>query len=136
MLRTHDLMQIGEVARRSGLPLLEGPVGRAEAQGVRQGLLALADLVAGVDVEEPDRLEQLPRALAERSLDVGGRHRGVDHQRDVLLGDGVRREGGRLAQVDRVGDEQVEVDRAWPVPWPLAHPPELALDVEQRREQR
>ena len=40
-------------------------VGSPEAEGVRQRLPALADLVAGVDVEEPDRLEVLPRAFAQ-----------------------------------------------------------------------
>ena len=81
------------VAGGGRLALLEGAVRRPEAQGVGERLLALADLVAGVDVEEPDRLEQLARALAQRGLDVGRRDRGVDDERDVLLGDGVRREG-------------------------------------------
>ena len=91
-------------------PSLSVRSGGTEPQGVRQGLPALADLVPGVDVEEPDRLEQLTGALAQGCLHVRGGDGGVDHERDVLLGDRVRREGGRPAQVDGTADEQVEVD--------------------------
>src|SRR4051812_15955625 len=56
----------GGVARRARLLLGEGPVGRPEPQRERQRLVARADLVAGVDVEEPDRLEVLPCPLPER----------------------------------------------------------------------
>ena len=61
------------VAGGTRLVLGERAVGSPEAQGERQRLLALADLRPGVDVEEPDRLEQLPRALAQGRLDVRGR---------------------------------------------------------------
>ena len=72
----------GGVAGRCRLTLLEGPVERAESQGVGEGLLALADLVAGVDVEEPDRLEQLAGALAQGELDARCRDGGVDDDTD------------------------------------------------------
>ena len=51
--------------------------------------LPAPDLVAVVDVEQPDRLQQLARAFAQRGLDVGDRHRLVDDERDVLLGERV-----------------------------------------------
>ena len=79
------------VPRRGGLLDGQRPVGRAEAQRVRQGLLALADLLAGVDVEQPDGLQQFARPLAQRGLDLGGRDVRVDDQRDILRRD---REGG------------------------------------------
>ena len=41
----------------------------------------------------------------------------------------------RLVDGDAVDEEQIEVDRARPVARPLARPAELALDVEQGREE-
>ena len=61
------------VASGAGLLLGQGPVGSAEPQRERQRLVAGADLVAGVDVEEPDRLEESPapsRSAASTSAAV------------------------------------------------------------------
>ena len=83
-----------------GRGLLDGQraVGRAEPQRVRQRLLALADLLAAVDVEQPDGLQEFTRALAQRPLHLGGRDTGVDDQRHVLGG---HREGGDPRRLER-----------------------------------
>ena len=62
----------GDRGVASGARLLLGQraVGGAEPQREGQRLVAGLDLVAGVDVEEPDRLEVLPRALAQGRLDL------------------------------------------------------------------
>ena len=57
------------IAGRARLRLGESAVRGAEAQGEGQGLAALADLGAGVDVEEAHRLEQVAGTLAQRVLD-------------------------------------------------------------------
>ena len=44
-------------------------------------------LGAGVDVEQPHRLQQRAGALAQRGRHGRPRHGGVDHEGDVLLGD-------------------------------------------------
>src|SRR4051794_24361708 len=74
----------GGIASRAGLGLREGPVRRTEAQGERHGLLALADLRPGVDVEEAHRLHQLTCALAQRARQRGDREVEVDDESDVL----------------------------------------------------
>ena len=58
------------VAGRAGLVLGQRAVGGAEPQRQRQRLAALADLRTGVDVEQPDVLEQLARAVADRVDDA------------------------------------------------------------------
>ena len=47
--------------------------GRAQAQREGQRPAPAAHLLAGVDVEQPHVLEQLPAAVAQRRVDVGGR---------------------------------------------------------------
>jgi hypothetical protein len=64
----------------------EGAVGRAQPQRVGERALALPHLRAGVDVEQPQRLQQRAGAVAQRRLDLGGRHGGVDDQGDVDRG--------------------------------------------------
>ena len=64
------------VASRARLLLGQGAVGRAEPQREGQRLVAGLDLVAGVDVEEPDRLQVLPRSLAQGRLDLAPWSRG------------------------------------------------------------
>ena len=70
-----------------------------------------------------------------------------DDERRIELGERLERERAlvqprvgklepRLVEHEVVHQQQVEVDRARPVPRPLAHPAELALDLEQRREER
>ena len=68
----------GGVASRGGLLLGQGAVGRPEAQREGQRLAALADLLAGVDVEEPYGLAQRPGALPQRGRQLGRREVGVD----------------------------------------------------------
>src|SRR3954451_2347543 len=53
----------------------------------------------------------------------------------TLVQPGMRKLEARFVEHEAVHQEQVQVDRAWPVAWPLAHPAELALDLEQRREE-
>src|SRR5436190_15947587 len=62
----------------------EGPVGRAELEPERERLLALADLLAAVDVEQACLREELAAADLHRGLHLGGRHLLRDHHRDVL----------------------------------------------------
>ena len=50
------------VPRGAGLVFGECAVGGPEPQRQRQGFAALADLRTGVDVEQPDVLQQVPRA--------------------------------------------------------------------------
>ena len=65
--------------------VLESSVG-AEAQGERQGLLALTHLVAAIDVEQGDLLQEFTGPLHESGLHVCGSHRLVDDEGHVLLG--------------------------------------------------
>ena len=65
----------GRVARAVDLLGGQRAVRRAEPQRVGQRLRALPDLLAGVDVEQPHRLEQLAGALAQRRLDARPRAR-------------------------------------------------------------
>src|SRR5262249_38361166 len=69
----------GGVARRAGFVLGQRAIGGAESQCQRHRLATVADLRAGVDVEQPDVLEQFARAVAH----------GVDHRLrgDVLTDD-------------------------------------------------
>ncbi len=64
----------------------------------------------------------------------------------IELGERLEREGTlvqawmgqlepRLVELEAVHQQQVEVDRARAVSWPVAHPAELPLDLEQRREE-
>src|SRR3954452_15745573 len=65
----------GCVAGRGGLGRGEGSVRGAEPERVRQRLAVLADLGAGVDVEQAHALEQFPGgARHQRRLHLGGRH--------------------------------------------------------------
>ena len=95
--------------------LLDGqrPVRRAEPQGVRERRPALAHLLAAVDVEQPQRLQQLAGAVAQRLLHLGGRDAGVDDERDVL---GRHREGrdprcGRPVPASCPSSVEVELHR-------------------------
>ena len=69
----------------------------------------VADLRAGVDVEQPDRLEQLAGSLAQGGLDLCRRHVRVDDERDVLLGHRVGREARGRTQMHGVLEQHVEV---------------------------
>src|SRR5450759_2414982 len=75
----------GRISYRSCLRLRERPVGSPELQRERQRLLAGADRVRHVHVEEPYVLEQVAGTLAQRCLDVARLYGRVDDQRNVLL---------------------------------------------------
>ena len=63
----------GRVARGAGLVLGQRPVGRPEPQRQASATCVLADLRAGVDVEQLDVLQQLAGAVADRVDDrLGG----------------------------------------------------------------
>src|SRR3954452_9850772 len=83
----------GGVTGGRRLLLGERAVGCPEPERERQRLAALAHLVAGEDVEEPDRLQEVAGALAQRRLDLRRGDVGGDDQRDVLLRERV---GGEL----------------------------------------
>jgi hypothetical protein len=88
----------------------EGTVRSPEPQRVRQRLLPLTDLRAGVDVEQPHRLEQRPGSDPERALYGGGRYFVVDDQGHILLG---HREAGDhrdIAAGRRRGDQGIKID--------------------------
>jgi hypothetical protein len=72
------------IASGAGLVFGEGAVGRAEPKREGQRLAVVADLRASEYVEQPDILQQLPRAVANGVL-----HRlccdvGVHNEADVL----------------------------------------------------
>ena len=69
----------------------------------------LALFLFGMDIMTR-ALKQVAGALAERRLDLGGRHGLVDHQRDVLTCDGIRREVRGRHDVAGAIDQEVEVD--------------------------
>ena len=102
----------GGVARRAGLALGQRTIGRAESQRQRQRLASVADLRAGVDVEQPDILEQFARPVAHS---VDHRPSGdvlADDQADVLED---RRERRHRRSRQRLGERdgrQVKLDRA------------------------
>ena len=91
----------GRVAGRAGLVLGQGPVGGPEPQRQRQRFALLADLRAGVDVEQLDRLQQLTGAGADGLHHSLGGHCLVDDEADVLEHRGERR---HLRRGQRLGD--------------------------------
>src|ERR1700729_2031073 len=96
----------------AGLVFGEGAIGRAEPQREGQGLAVLANLRTGVHVEQPDILQQLPRAVANGVLDRLCGDVGVHDEADVLEYRGKRgnaRRGERINDRDRV---EIELDRA------------------------
>jgi hypothetical protein len=84
---------------RLDLGVGEGPVGCAEPEGVGERAVAGGDLRPGVDVEQPQRFQQLTRSGAQGSLDVGGRDLGDDDDRDVDLGRRERRRARRHLRI-------------------------------------
>ena len=69
--------------------------------GIVTATLILSHLVPGVEVEEPDGLQQLPRALPEGPLDGRRRDARVDDESDVLLRERV---GGEVRTGQRPAD--------------------------------
>src|SRR3954451_24435231 len=83
---------------------------RAELEPERKRLASLTDLLAAVDVEQLDAVEQLAGAAPHDSLHLGRGHVLPDHDRDVLE---QRRETGHVAVRLRAGREvgdQVRVE--------------------------
>src|SRR5215467_11529081 len=106
---THPAGRLGNRGVPGGTGLLVGEraVGGAEAQPVGEGLVPLPHLLTGVDVEQPDLLQQpavgLGRPGGQRGLHLGGGHHLADDQRDVLGGDRERGDQRRLGRRQRGG---------------------------------
>ena len=77
-----------------------------------EGLLALADLVPAIDVEQAHRLQFWTRAGQQRRLDLSSSDALVDDQGDVLMGHGRHRDGLRLHCDTAGGDEGIDVELA------------------------
>ena len=71
---TDGMRQARGVASRAGLVLGERAVRGAESQRQCQRFAAIADLRAGVHVEQPDIFQQRTGAVANRVHDALGRH--------------------------------------------------------------
>src|SRR5699024_124354 len=95
---------------RRGLIGLERAVRGAEGQTERQGLLALGQLVTGVEVEGLEQLELLPRSLAQRRGQSLRGQFGIDDERDVLTRDRVGRQGSTPGPQVLLSQQRVEVD--------------------------
>src|SRR5215510_15947210 len=88
----------------------ERAVGRAEAQREREAPLANPKALGAELVEALDRLEQLATCPSKRVLDRRGRHRRVDHEREVDRRRGEARDGTGGGIASLPGREGVDVD--------------------------
>src|SRR5699024_8209074 len=79
-------------------------------QPERQRLLALGQLVAGVEVERLEQLELLPRPLTQRRGQSLRRQFGIDDERDVLTRDRVGRQRTAPGPHVLLRQQRVEVD--------------------------
>ena len=95
-----------------GLGLGEGAVGGTEAQGEGEGLLALADLRAGVDVEEPDATPAglRRRRAAPRSTSAAGTDSSTTSATSSLASGLVGVRPARAGTSTRAAHQDVEVD--------------------------
>src|SRR5690348_9058072 len=84
-------LRLDGLPERSHVLVGEGPLGRAELEAKRKRAVALADLLAAVEVEHAHRVEQLAAALAHRLLDPRGREVLGCHHGNVLDDGGVGR---------------------------------------------
>src|SRR5699024_337222 len=93
-----------------GLIGLERAVRGAEGQTERQRLLALGQLVAGVEVEGLEQFELFPRTLAQRRGQGLRGQFGIDDERDVLARDRVGRQRTAPGPQGLLRQQRVEVD--------------------------
>src|ERR1700722_2682142 len=100
------------IASGAGLVFGEGAIGRAEPQREGQRLSVLANLRTGVHVEQPDILQQLPRAVANGVLQRLCGDVGVHDEADVLEYRGKRGNARRRERVDDRDGVEIELDRA------------------------
>jgi len=100
----------GSVSGFTGLRLSECAVRSPEPKSVCQRLLALPDLRTGVDIEQPDGLQQRSGSCPQRAFDGGGRHVVLDDQGDILFGDRETRDDRDVASGRRCGNQRIKID--------------------------